>query len=73
MWLHNWGWQKLKWKDPKTSNDETQVHGDVNGVGVKDEVAHDKTNAQWELRGFMKHDKLRDMGHLVSMIKKEVC
>jgi hypothetical protein len=30
-------------------------------------VAHDEPNGQWELRGSMRHDELRDMGHLVPM------
>ncbi len=33
-------------------------------------VVHDKTNGHWELCGLMKHDKLRDMGHLMSMRKE---
>jgi hypothetical protein len=30
-------------------------------------VAHDKANGWWELRSSMKHDELKDMGHLVPM------
>ncbi len=40
------------------------------GVENKYVVAHGKTNGQWELRGLMKQDELRDMGCLVPMKKK---
>ncbi len=29
-------------------------------------VAHDKSNGQWELRGLIRHDELKDVGRLVS-------
>jgi len=32
MQLYNWRWQKLKWKDFKTSNDKTQVQAYANEV-----------------------------------------
>ncbi len=41
-----------------------------NGVQDKFVMAHGKENGQWELRGLIKHDELRDMGHLVPMNKE---
>jgi hypothetical protein len=38
MWLYKRGWQRAKWKDPKTSNVETQVQVDANGMGVKESI-----------------------------------
>jgi hypothetical protein len=38
MWLYNWRRQRLKWKDPKTSNVETHVQSHVSGVGVKEGI-----------------------------------
>ncbi len=42
------------------------------GNGVEDRyvVAHGKENGRWELQNLIKHDELRDMGHLVPMRKK---
>jgi hypothetical protein len=40
------------------------------GVEIKSMVAHDKANGQWEERGLMGHDELKDMGHLVPMRKE---
>jgi len=31
-------WQSPKWKDPKTSNVETQAQGDVDGVRVREGI-----------------------------------
>ncbi len=39
-------------------------------VETRSVVAHDKTNGWWELWRSIKHDELKDMGHLVPM-KKE--
>jgi hypothetical protein len=41
-----------------------------NEVETMSMVAHDKINGQWEGRGLMGYDELRDMGCLVPM-KKE--
>jgi hypothetical protein len=41
-----------------------------NGVETKSMVAHDKTNGQWERRGLMGHDELKDMGCLMPMRKE---
>jgi hypothetical protein len=38
MQLYKQGWQRPKWKDPKTFNVETQVQTDVGGVGVKEGI-----------------------------------
>jgi hypothetical protein len=35
-----------------------------------EDMARDKTNGQWELWSSIKHDELKDMGHLVPMKKK---
>ncbi len=40
------------------------------GVETRSVVAHDKTNGQWEVQGSIRHDELRDMGHLVPMRKE---
>ncbi len=40
------------------------------GVEIKSMVAHDKANGQWEERGLMGHDELKDMGRLVPMRKE---
>ncbi len=39
IWLYNQGWQRFKWKDLKTSNDETHVQVDVGGVGAREGIA----------------------------------
>jgi hypothetical protein len=39
-------------------------------VETRSVVAHDKTNGQWEVQGSIRHDELRDMGHLVPMRKE---
>ncbi len=39
-------------------------------VVTRSVVVHDKANGQWELRSSIKHDELRDMGHLVPMNKE---
>ncbi len=36
--LYNQGWQRLKWKDPKTSNDETHVQIDACKVGTREAI-----------------------------------
>jgi hypothetical protein len=36
MWLYNQGRWKPKWKDLRTSNDETQVQANGNGVGIRE-------------------------------------
>jgi hypothetical protein len=41
-----------------------------NGVQDKFVMAHGKENGRWELRSLIKHDELRDMGHLVPMNKE---
>jgi hypothetical protein len=41
-----------------------------NGMETRSVVAHDKVNGQWERQGSIKHDELRDMGHLVPMRKE---
>jgi hypothetical protein len=38
MWLYKQGQQRLKWKDLKTSNVETQVQIYVGGMGVKEGI-----------------------------------
>jgi hypothetical protein len=38
MRLYKQGWQKPKWKDLKTSNVETQVQANVDGVGVREGI-----------------------------------
>jgi hypothetical protein len=38
MWLYNRGWQKPKWKDPKTFNVETHVQANVSKVGVRKRI-----------------------------------
>jgi hypothetical protein len=39
MQLYIWGWQKPKWKDPKTSNVETQAQVYVSGVGIREGIS----------------------------------
>jgi hypothetical protein len=38
MWLYNRRWQKFKWKDPRTSNDEMQVQVDGGGVVTREDI-----------------------------------
>ncbi len=38
MQLYNQGWQKPKWKDLWTSNDETQMSTNVGRVGTKEGI-----------------------------------
>jgi hypothetical protein len=38
MLLYNWGQWKFKWKDLRTSKNETQVHVDVGGVGTRENI-----------------------------------
>jgi hypothetical protein len=38
IWLYNQGQQNLKWKDLKTSNDETHVQVDASGVGAREVI-----------------------------------
>jgi hypothetical protein len=38
MQLYNQIWQKPKLKDPRTSNDKTQFHIDVGGVGAWESI-----------------------------------
>jgi hypothetical protein len=38
MRLYKREWQKLKWKDPRTSNVETQIQADVDGMGVREGI-----------------------------------
>ncbi len=38
IWLYKPGWQRLKWKDPRTSNVETQIQVDADGMGVKEGI-----------------------------------
>jgi hypothetical protein len=40
------------------------------GVEIRFVVTHDKTNGQWERRGSIGHDELKDMGCLVPMMKE---
>ncbi len=43
------------------------------GDGVENRwvMMHDRTNGQWELRGFIRYDELGDMRHFVPM-RREV-
>jgi hypothetical protein len=36
--VYNWRWRKLKWKDLKTFNVETQAHANVGKVGIKEGI-----------------------------------
>jgi len=38
MQLYKQGWQMHKWKDPKTSNVETQIQANANGVEVREGI-----------------------------------
>jgi glutamine cyclotransferase len=38
MWLYKQGQQMLKWKDPRTSNVETQVQVNVSVMGIKEGI-----------------------------------
>jgi hypothetical protein len=38
MWLYKWKQQMLMWKDPMTSNVETQVQVDASEKGVKEGI-----------------------------------
>jgi hypothetical protein len=38
MWLYNRVQQKLKWKDPRIFNAETQAHDDVGGLGIREGI-----------------------------------
>jgi hypothetical protein len=38
MQLYSEGQQKLKWKDPRTCNAETQAHADADELGIKKAV-----------------------------------
>jgi hypothetical protein len=38
MWLYNRRWWKPRWKDTRTSNVETQTHGNVGKLGIREGI-----------------------------------